>query len=136
MKKINKKQLYGYGKRYFTNEMTLKDISNKLDISEKKASDLMHELMDDKDFDMSSCIRIMAKKKGVEVYRQTKLPSPPKCVINQRKTAFSQNEDDYGYGMWMNSEERYAYVEAGLKEDWYLEWMTDLLLNLKKEQND
>lgn len=137
MKKINKKQLYSYGKRYFTNEMTLKDISNKLDISEKKASDLMHELMDDKDFDMSSCIRTMAKKREKEAFTgKPPTPSPPNWIMKEEKAAFSNNEDDYGYSQWMKSDERYAYIEAGLKDDWYLEWITNLLLNLNKEQND
>lgn len=134
-KKITKKQIYYYGYKYYTNRITIKKISQMFNINYKDALVLMQGLLDDDDFDMASCIDVVTKRKWNGIYKGQNSSSLPEPKIDESKTVFSNDEDDYGYGYWMNSSERYALIEGGLKNDWYLEWMTSLLLNLNNEQD-
>lgn len=132
---MRKTKLHKYGKLYFTNEMTLGEMCKKEGIHPTRASELMHSLFDDPTFDMGECNRIREKKIGGKLARDWRNTfEPPAPSLQERKIAFSDKEEDYGFGHWMESDERRAYVNGGLKFTEWLKFLGNKIMNLKKEE--
>ena len=133
---LDKKTLYKYGKMYFTDEITMGRFAELFEMSPTKASQLLNSLHDDPEFNMIECVRILEKKRGLMVYKpkpRDKPLDPPKWKAVDRKTAFSKNEEDYGYGQWMFGKERKALVNAGMMFKEFLEFVGNKIINKEKE---